>query len=52
MLGTGTPKDRDEVQRLRDERFESVMSECECDLQTIGVLSIVKVTRSSAVLPG
>jgi hypothetical protein len=26
--GTGTPKDRDKVNRLIDERFTSVMGEC------------------------
>ncbi len=28
VWGTGTPKDRDEVKKLIDERFASAMGEC------------------------
>ncbi len=46
VRGTGTPKDKDEVNK----REVSECDECVCDLETIGVPSIFNVIHSAAVL--
>ena len=46
MRGTGTPKDKDEV----NTREVCECDGCTCDLETIGVPSIFSVIRSDAAL--